>query len=710
MFSTRYCKPLFPTPVSPPSQHGLVLNELFTPAIPVTLTSATDPQDRRHLSVIPGKSFIIGRASRTQHTDLRPAWDNALFDSQTVSRTHAELKADLSAASSDQVTIMDRDSLHGTQVNGRRLERFKPMTLRSGDLLHFGTSVTRGHGTSTPLDPLQPSCFPTDTSAVATHDGVTVIFDRAPSSPPETSQTLAANSTQLSKGFHVKVPSDSEGGSDEEDYAQSIYDEDLEHLSSAHTTPEQVKTKPGSQQHPIDVDRSVPMFPTPLYTGSNHVLPRTTVQDSIDQRAKVLVPESYPYLPGSYSLIREKLEQTSTSRNAETEAAGNAWDEDVEDNYSEVDNVHRRDEDRVSEAHGLSQADGVQDRDEENHSDADAQHRDWDVRSTRSFSVDDTAGVDKNSNRGYSDESEDEAQLGEAAFQDEEPNSYSAKKQQSPELESSVRFGTDSHNHRLDAATSTGLTNLSFTPEQPSSYNPPGLAYNQSWPFAPASVLPPANSRGADELEYDNVDPTLAIARSSKASSSSRASRRGKDNPEAFTGAISQLVNDVLEDVEAESDDEDDDLAWQMVEDALNFTKNQVAASSSTSQDLSARQKGQRDAIMEDDFPFAEHMDEDDLALARTMAAIFSDTPARPGALTGKKRKAEEMIQEEAVSDHQAVQGPPARRRRLDTPAGHSIVGSVVKYAAAAAVGGVGAFAFLLSPLSLKFIDWLQPA
>lgn len=63
-----------------------------------------------------------------------------------MSRGHAELRLNQDAPVPDQITLVDNGSMHGTQVNGTKLQPFIPMALRPGDRLHFGTRVTRGHG------------------------------------------------------------------------------------------------------------------------------------------------------------------------------------------------------------------------------------------------------------------------------------------------------------------------------------------------------------------------------------------------------------------------------------------------------------------------------------------------------------------------------------------------------------------------------------
>lgn len=111
----------------------------------ISLTSNTT-DDHRTLELIPGKTYIIGRASKNKH-DMRPGPDNALFDCAVVSREHAELRSSPWQPPGRQVTLTDKRSLHGTTVNGSRLIPNSPFALKTGDVIKFGEKVARGDGT-----------------------------------------------------------------------------------------------------------------------------------------------------------------------------------------------------------------------------------------------------------------------------------------------------------------------------------------------------------------------------------------------------------------------------------------------------------------------------------------------------------------------------------------------------------------------------------
>ncbi|KAF2163728.1 hypothetical protein M409DRAFT_57222 [Zasmidium cellare ATCC 36951] len=189
-------------------------------AVAISLTSNVC-QDRRVITLQPGEGVQIGRASKSEVKNLQPADDNALFDCPVVSRQHAELRVSSYQPRSEQVTITDLDSLHGTTVNGRRIEAQRSFTLKSGDVIKLGERVTRGDDT---------------------HDGISVTFRRL--------DDISTN--------HYQVPSPSEPEA-------SDYESDVESVrsiardpSSAHTTPESNKIKLGSQDQPIFIAESVP--------------------------------------------------------------------------------------------------------------------------------------------------------------------------------------------------------------------------------------------------------------------------------------------------------------------------------------------------------------------------------------------------------------------------------------------------------------------
>ena len=228
-------------------------------AISVVLTSCKAPADHRRLTLVPGEPITIGRASRSKES-LEASSTNALFDCPVVSREHAQLRAHPWAATGDQVSIVDLGSMHGTRVNGTKLQRGQRMSLRHGNVLQFGEKVTRGEGTAkTPYEILL-SDFETDyENDTDMHEGIKVVFDRIPADSTQNSHTFAGSQPN---SFYVPEVSDEEDSDSprEEQMYDDISDQDADGYksSSAHTTPEQAKPTPGSAEQPIDID-SIPV-------------------------------------------------------------------------------------------------------------------------------------------------------------------------------------------------------------------------------------------------------------------------------------------------------------------------------------------------------------------------------------------------------------------------------------------------------------------
>ncbi|KAK4556619.1 hypothetical protein LTR86_006190 [Recurvomyces mirabilis] len=204
-----------------------VITDIDT-AILVTLTPSDDPTDRRTISLQPGASMVIGRASNPGGKNLAASPANALFPRPVVSRTHAELRAHPHRPLNQQITITDSDSTHGTYVNDTRLDAHRPFALRDGDEIKLGDRVSRGD---------------------ETHNAVTLHYRRAGG----ISNLVHSSHPLLSQGF--QVPSESEDESDPASDAESVVSFDEEVEASANTTPEQPKMTLGSQEKPIELDR-----------------------------------------------------------------------------------------------------------------------------------------------------------------------------------------------------------------------------------------------------------------------------------------------------------------------------------------------------------------------------------------------------------------------------------------------------------------------
>jgi hypothetical protein len=119
--------------------------------------------------------FPIGRASKnTTKKDLMPAANNAYIDSPVISREHAVLTVNADSGA-PHVYITDKNSMHGTFLNGEKLEIEVPKLLASGDKLQFGVDVNRGEGS--PPRPLSSN-------------SANMYFPQSSSPPVSTSSTL----------------------------------------------------------------------------------------------------------------------------------------------------------------------------------------------------------------------------------------------------------------------------------------------------------------------------------------------------------------------------------------------------------------------------------------------------------------------------------------------------------------------------------------
>ncbi|EME46601.1 hypothetical protein DOTSEDRAFT_70570 [Dothistroma septosporum NZE10] len=201
----------------------------YTAGVTVSL-SCNKSADRRTIAIAAGKTVQIGRSSKSGFKGLYASSTNALFDCAVVSRDHAEMS--MTSPWQDprpRITIMDKGSLHGTTVNGRRLDNGTPFELHTGDVIELGERITRGEDA---------------------HEGVTLTYKRL---DPEPSY-LRSPSPAMNRGYQVPDSPDLEASDYESDLdLESLYNYGNEG-SSAKTTPEQSKHEIGSQELPINLE------------------------------------------------------------------------------------------------------------------------------------------------------------------------------------------------------------------------------------------------------------------------------------------------------------------------------------------------------------------------------------------------------------------------------------------------------------------------
>jgi pSer/pThr/pTyr-binding forkhead associated (FHA) protein len=208
------------------------------PAVTITLTSRRRTQDAvRHIVLHPDEPIIIGRSSRSEFKNLSSSNDNALFDCPVVSRSHAKFELIFNkwdAKDMYKVYIVDTGSMHGTSVNGQKLQPNRRFLLSVGDIIRLGDSVAHG-----------PSKHPlAETSLATSHaDRVPDSYDGVIISLECISVATQKDSTQAKSSQRgISCPSEPESDSDDDSVLE------IEAPSSAQTTPDQTAEKPAMKK------------------------------------------------------------------------------------------------------------------------------------------------------------------------------------------------------------------------------------------------------------------------------------------------------------------------------------------------------------------------------------------------------------------------------------------------------------------------------
>lgn len=291
-----------PNAYSEPS-HSTSASSITNPAAGVTVSlSCNKTSDRRTIEIPAGKSIQIGRSSKSGFKGLYASSTNALFDCAVVSRDHAELSMTSPWESRPRVTITDKGSLHGTTVNGRKIENGAPYELHTGDVIELGEKITRGDGKCDPdaVGPAHDKLRPANTYFSDAHEGVSLTFKRL---DPEQSYHPRSTSPAMNRGYQVPDSPDQEASEYDSDIdLESLYDYNNQQ-SSAKTTPEQPKHKSGSQESPINLEGAAGpsiidlsqddelMVMSPAGRMNNESI---VIQETYDEDTELLVPESVP--------------------------------------------------------------------------------------------------------------------------------------------------------------------------------------------------------------------------------------------------------------------------------------------------------------------------------------------------------------------------------------------------------------------------------
>jgi hypothetical protein len=255
--------------------------DTLSPAVTVTLRSIRpSAHQTRNIILRPDQPVNIGRSSRSQAKNLSAKTDNALFDCPVISRRHAELELNVNKWTQEKhlVYIKDTGSMHGTSVNGQKLQPTRPFQLQEGDIIRLGDSVNRADSEHSDI---QPS-FTFTNPFLDNYDGVTVTLECV-STANKKSYAQVKNSNQ---GYSAPVDSESEPECDEE---EPCYGEAELHRSSAHTTPDQANVQSSSKigsstSNVITLEDDEDDEPIPMYnrraTEHSIVVPETFADDA----------------------------------------------------------------------------------------------------------------------------------------------------------------------------------------------------------------------------------------------------------------------------------------------------------------------------------------------------------------------------------------------------------------------------------------------
>jgi len=240
----------------------------YDETVTITLSSCRRTQDAvRHIVLHPDEPIIIGRSSRSEFKNLSSSNDNALFDCPVVSRSHARFELTFNkwdARDMYKVYIVDTGSMHGTSVNGQKLQPNRRFLLNVGDIIRLGDSVAQG-----------PNSY----------EGVMITLECI--SVASLKESTQAKSSQRG----ISCPSEPDSDSDSDD--ESVLE--VEAPSSAQTTPDQAAEKPAMKKLTklgssiltgivLDDQENEPesVIAPPTITARSIMVPDTYDEDSYD--------------------------------------------------------------------------------------------------------------------------------------------------------------------------------------------------------------------------------------------------------------------------------------------------------------------------------------------------------------------------------------------------------------------------------------------
>jgi hypothetical protein len=392
---------------------------LLSPAVTITLTTARRTQDvTRHIVLHPDEPVIIGRSSRSELKNLSSSSDNALFDCPVVSRTHAEFALSFNkwdVKDMYKVYITDKGSMHGTSVNGQKLQANRRFLLNVGDVIRLGENVAQGQSEH----PLASRAGSHANDIPDNYDGVMISLDCI--------GVAAHKKKSLQTSCGVRGPVRGFGyisGSDPESDDDSV--EEVEAPSSAQTTPDQSTEKPAMKKNA--------KFGSSIMNGivlDDENEPESVAAAPVITARSIVVPDTYD----EEELAEiEAAEMDRVIHLQQLENAANCYPRAATDEQEEMD---EEDEDvygaEESELHFSDDAES-QASDDDNTSDAASSHHSFDSESDRlsdrmsdfQDDEDETEWAEQNDLHSVHDDQDDD--------DDEGPETMTSKRTQSVEI------------------------------------------------------------------------------------------------------------------------------------------------------------------------------------------------------------------------------------------------------------------------------------
>lgn len=583
--------------------------------------------------------------------------------------------------------------MHGTRVNGEKLREGSPKALRTGDTIQFGERVTRGDSMFHTIDTALRFAEKIDTGS---HEGVRVTFTHRRGLTQDSNTLAARTQTSNSDGmYRYPYTSDEESEYDSDDQISIVSDaDDVQEVSSAKTTPEQAKAKPGSQEQPIELDQADKPS-------------RTVAQDLLDGQHTILVPESLPAPRRQMTSAFIDVESDDESAVAQEDAASLRRALVSPHAVLEIsaDGLHNNDDSRIVEPNDMGIATSGEALHESIDDDEPA------LRPTSLGSAQKASPELRSSGERDSQVSATGYHYGPSSFHAQYNRRYAPTSQQ-PTFAPSFAMDPFAVSYSTPAALSQepncGGRGLGTTRPAPSS----GAS---RWDQLPASVNAFPTSTFANTLPgYDAIDachptsvythfpplfPGNGLSGSSQfAPMKTSTDDRHPDVMNVFAPPGTRASPGVqYPEPDQNVDSPTDRISISnIIEGRSPIVEKELTLDSAAAQTSSAYQKGEkRKARGEDDLEptsIVSYSREDNIDKESVIAQIHTPSTKRIKTM-GRATEAIDTSPDKVPSARASATG---------------IAVSVAKYAIAASAGGAGVFAFLCSPASEKVLTWLS--